>query len=154
MIVDPWSLSVYRPGLLLDCYITLSFKRAVHAGLVTCAPHSLCKAALSVLQAILLLSGSSQMKILLMQATLLLIQGLDLEALLSLVAAGSPVSGSSHPFFDADSRQKAHDVLGAWWLQANEAHAPVLMAWAVLAALTSSIYEGESNSTSKALRQT
>ncbi|CAK0783823.1 hypothetical protein CVIRNUC_007023 [Coccomyxa viridis] len=76
-------------------------------------------------------------------ATLLLIQGLDLEALLSLVAAGSPVSGSSHPFFDADSRQKAHDVLGAWWLQANEAHAPVLMAWAVLAALTSSIYEGD-----------
>ena len=78
-----------------------------------------------------------------MQATLLLIQGLDLETLLSLVAAGNPISESSHVFRNADSRQKAHDVLGAWWLQASEAHAPVLMAWAVLAALTSSISEGE-----------
>ena len=78
-----------------------------------------------------------------MQATLLLIQGLDLEPLLGLVAAGTPLSGSSHPFCHADSWQNAHDVLGSWWLQASEAHAPVLMAWAVLAALTSSISEGE-----------
>ena len=111
----------------------------------------MCKAALSVLQATLLLRECSKHKFLLIQATLFLIQGLDLEALLGLVAAGSPLSGSSHPFCDAASRQKAHDVLGTWWLQANEAHAPVLMAWAVLAALTSSISEGESNCAVKAL---
>ena len=126
-----------------DCKFTLLFRGSVHFGLVRCTTLSLCKAALSLLQGTLLLSVSSETEILLMQATLLLIQGLDLEALLSLVAAGSPLSGSSHPFRDADSRQKAHDVLGAWWLQANEAHAPVLMAWAVLAALTSSISGGE-----------
>lgn len=79
-----------------------------------------------------------------MQATLLLIQSLELEHLLGLVAAGMPMSGGSHPFAEAEARQKVHDVLGSWWDRANEAHAPVLMAWAVFAALTGSISQGTS----------
>ena len=76
------------------------------------------------------------------QATLLLIQGLALEPLLELVAAGKSISGSGHPFADLEARQKVHDVLGSWWHHANDAHAPVLMAWAVFAALVGSVSEG------------
>ena len=76
------------------------------------------------------------------QATLVLIQGLALEPLLELVAAGKPLSGSGHPFPDAEAQQKAHDLLGSWWHHANQAHAPILMAWAVFAALAGSISEG------------
>ena len=78
----------------------------------------------------------------LLQATLVLIQGLALEPLLELVASGKSISGSSHPFADVEARQKVHDVLGAWWHHANEAHAPVLMAWAVFAALAGAASEG------------
>lgn len=79
-----------------------------------------------------------------MQATLVLIKGLALESLLELVAAGKPVLGSSHPFADDEAWQKVHDLLGSWWgwHHANEAHAPVLMAWAVFAALAGSTSEG------------
>ena len=77
-----------------------------------------------------------------MQATLLLIQGLDLEPLLERVAAGRSLSGSNHPFESVEAQQKAHDLLGKWWERANEAHASVLMAWAVFAALSGSISEG------------
>ena len=72
----------------------------------------------------------------------MLIQGLALEPLLELVAAGKPISGTSHPFAEVESRQKVHDVLGSWWHHANEAHAPILMAWAVFAALAGSVSEG------------
>ena len=78
----------------------------------------------------------------LVQATLVLIRGLALEPLLELIAAGKPLSGSSHPFADEEAWQKVHDLLGSWWHHANEAHAPVLMAWAVFAALATSASEG------------
>ena len=58
------------------------------------------------------------------------------------VAAGQSLSGSSHPFVNVEVQQKAHDLLGMWWERASEAHAPMLMAWAVFAALSGSISEG------------
>ena len=78
----------------------------------------------------------------LLQATLVLTQGLALDPLLELVAAEKSISGSSHPFANVEARQKVHDLLGAWWHHANEAHAPVLMAWAVFAALAGSVSDG------------
>lgn len=72
-----------------------------------------------------------------LQATLLLLEMLDLDKALAALAAGQPLDESSYVFAGAEVKQRVNAELASWWPAAAAAHSPVLLAWAAVLCLTS-----------------
>ena len=70
-----------------------------------------------------------------LQAVTLLLRGLELDAVLQLVAKGGPLGGSSLTLKSASARKETDAELSSWEAAPAAAHAPVALAWAAFAAL-------------------
>ncbi len=69
------------------------------------------------------------------QASLLLLETLDLETLLQLVAANEALTADSHRFGSPADRERINMELRSWWDGPSEVQTPVLLAWAAFLAL-------------------
>ncbi|BDA41474.1 probable Nucleoporin NUP188 homolog at N-terminal half [Coccomyxa sp. Obi] len=68
-------------------------------------------------------------------ASLLLLETLDLETLLQLVAANEAPTAGSHRFGSPADRERISTELRTWWDGPSEVQTPVLLAWAAFLAL-------------------
>ncbi len=69
------------------------------------------------------------------QATLLLLEMLDVDKALAALAAGQPLDEASYVFAGARVKQQVNAELASWWPSAAAAHSPVLLAWAAVLCL-------------------
>lgn len=76
------------------------------------------------------------------QASLLLLQTLDLETLLQLVAENGALTSDAHRFGSVADRERIDAELRSWWDGPSEAQTPVLLAWAAFTALANLISNG------------
>lgn len=76
------------------------------------------------------------------QATMVLLQTLDLETLLRLVADNAALTADAHRFGGAADRERIDAELRSWWDGPSEAQTPVLLAWAAFTALANIVSPG------------
>lgn len=69
------------------------------------------------------------------QATLLLLEMLDVDKALAAMAAGQPLDEASYVFAGAEVKRRVNAELASWWTSAAAAHSPVLLAWAAVLCL-------------------
>jgi hypothetical protein len=69
------------------------------------------------------------------QATLLLLEMLDVDKVLAVLASGQLIDEASYAFAAPGVKQRVNAELASWWPAASAAHSPVLLAWAAVLCL-------------------
>jgi hypothetical protein len=69
------------------------------------------------------------------QATLLLLEMLDVDKVLAALASGQLIDEAAYAFAAPGVKQRVNAELASWWPAASAAHSPVLLAWAAVLCL-------------------
>lgn len=70
-----------------------------------------------------------------LQATLLLLEMLDVDKALAALASGQPIDEASYVFAAPGVKQRVNAELSSWWSSAAATHSPVLLAWSAVLCL-------------------